>query len=103
MRAHIHGDRTHHTEKHAGGETHDRRRGEGAHDVVEQASHASGEDRLLALFGVISLDHAHAAQRFREPARDLGIDLAALAENRPDGREGLVQRHSQNTATNRPR
>ena len=45
----------------------------------------------FALFRVVSLDHPNAAQRFREPPCHLGVDLAALAENGPDRREGLVQ------------
>ena len=39
--------------------------------------------RLLRL-GVVALHHAHAGQRFRQPARYFGVDFAALAENRPD-------------------
>ena len=72
-----------------------------AHDVVEQALHAAGENRRFALFGVIALDHAHAAERFGEPAGDLGVDLAALAEDRPNGLEGLVQSEAE-TQQNEP-
>ena len=42
---------------------------------------------------MIPLDHADAAQRLGEPASDLGVNLAALAKNRPDSRERLVERH----------
>ena len=35
---------------------------------------------FFALFGVISLDYAHAAQRFGQPAGDFGIDLARARE-----------------------
>ena len=45
--------------------------------------HALGEDQLLALLGGVGLDDADAAERLVEPAGDLGVDLAALAEERP--------------------
>ena len=61
------------------------------HHVVEQALHAAAEDARLSRFGVVALDHAHAGQRFGEAAGDLGVDLAALAENRPDLAEGGAQ------------
>ena len=93
MRAHVHGDRAHNSQEHAGREAHDRRRSECPHYIVEQSSDTGGKDRFLALFGMISLNHSHPAQRLREPAGDLGINLAALAKNRPDRREGLVERH----------
>ena len=68
-----------------------RLRGEGADDVVEQALDAAGKDAGLALFGVVALDDAHAAERFGEAAGDFGVDLAALAEDGADGLEGLLQ------------
>ena len=40
------------------------------------------EDPLLALLGRVDLDHANAAERLAETAGDLGVDLAALAEQR---------------------
>ena len=61
------------------------------HDVVQQALHAGGEDARLAGLGMIALDDAHAGQRLGEPAGDLGVDLAALAEDRADLAEGLGQ------------
>ena len=51
-----------------------------------------GEDFCFARFGVIALDHAHAAERFGEAAGDFGIDFAALAEDGANGFEGLAQR-----------
>ena len=52
-------------------------------DVAEQPVGALGEDQLLALLGGVGLDDADAAERFVEAAGDLGVDLAALAEERP--------------------
>src|SRR5216684_756386 len=40
---------------------------------------------------MIPLDHAYSAQRLCEPAGHLGIDLAALPENRPDRRERFIE------------
>ena len=56
-------------------------------DVAEQPVHALGEDQLLALLGGVGLDDADAAERLVEPAGDLGVDLAALAEERPQALE----------------
>ncbi len=50
-----------------------------------------GEDVGLALFGVVALDDADAAERFGEAAGDLGVDLGALAEDGADGLEGALQ------------
>ena len=41
------------------------------------------EDQLLALLGGVGLDDADAAERLVQAAGDLGVDLAALAEERP--------------------
>ena len=67
-----------------------RRRGaDGGHaghrlrDVAEQPVRALGEDHLFALLGRVGLDDADAAERFGEPAGHLRVDLAALAEQRP--------------------
>ena len=51
---------------------------------------AAREDELLALLGGVGLDDADAAERLGEPAGDLGVDLAALAEERPQPREGAA-------------
>ena len=66
-------------------------RGQRPHHVVEQPLHAAGKDAGLALLGVIALDHANAAQRFGEPPGDLGVDLAAVAKDRPDRLERVLQ------------
>ena len=47
------------------------------------------EDQLFALLGGVRLDDADAAERFGEAAGDLGVDLAALAEERTQA----VERH----------
>ena len=68
------------------------RRGHAGHrlrDVAEQPVRALGEDDLLALLGGVRLDDADAAERFGQPAGDLGVDLAALAEQRPQRAEGV--------------
>ena len=62
--AHIHGGGADYAEEHAGGKTHQRCSRERAHDVVEQPAHAHGKGLLLAFFGVVSLHHADAAERF---------------------------------------
>ena len=41
------------------------------------------EHQLFALLRRVGLDDADAAERFGEPAGHLGVDLAALAEQRP--------------------
>ena len=91
--ADVHGDCADASEQNAGGETHHRRGGQGAHDVIEQAPHAGSKDRLLAFLGVIPLDHPYAAERLCEPACDFGVDLAALTEDRADRGKCLVQRN----------
>ena len=58
-------------------------------DVAEQPVGAVGEDDLLALLGGVALDDADAAERLGQPAGDLGVDLAALAEQRPQRLEGV--------------
>ena len=68
-----------------------RDRGHGARDVAKQAVCAGGEGALLPALGGIGLDDAHPAQRLGEPSGELGIELAALAEQRADALEG--ERH----------
>ena len=58
-------------------------------DVAEQPVGALREDDLFALLGGVALDDANAAERFGQPAGDLGVDLAALAEERPQRPEGV--------------
>ena len=56
-------------------------------NVLEQPLDSPAKSFLLALLGVIPLDHAHAPQRFRQAPRDLRVDLRPLAEdgaNRPE-------------------
>ena len=81
-----------HSHEQAGGKAHDRCGGQGFHHVVQQATHAAGEDSFFALFRVISLDHAHPAQRLREASCHFGVDLSPLAKNGTDRSECLVQR-----------
>ena len=60
-------------------------------DVAEQPVNALREDQLFALLGGVGLDDADAAERFVQPAGHLGVDLSALAEERPQAVER--QRH----------
>ena len=86
-------DPDHHDADHA--DDHGAARGGGRHaghrlrDVAEQLVRALGEDDLLALLGRVALDDADAAERLGQPAGDLGLDLAALAEQRPQPLEGV--------------
>ena len=52
-------------------------------DVPKQAVRAFREHDLFALLRRVGLDDADAAERFGEAAGHLGVDLAALAEERP--------------------
>ena len=52
---------------------------------------------MLPLLGVIALHDADSAQRFRQPAGDLSVDLSALTEDRADGPKGLAQAESEDT------
>ena len=61
-------------------------------DVAEQLVRALGEDEILALLGGVGLDDADAAERLVQPAGDLGVDLAALAEERPQRLERVAHR-----------
>ncbi len=91
MGAEVHDEAADDSEDHGGGEGHERLRGDGADDVVEQALNASGEDAGLAVFGVVALDDADAAERFGKTAGNLGVDLGAFAEDGTDGLEGSLQ------------
>ena len=62
--------------------------GDRSGDVVEEPVDARREHRLLALLGDVGLHDADAAQRLGEAAGDLRLDLAALAEERPQLLEG---------------
>ena len=95
--ADIHRGGADHSHQHAGREAHQRRCGERLHDVVEKPAHARAKNRFFPLFRVISLDHAHAAQRLREAPGDFRINLAALAEYRPDDGESPIQRQREAT------
>ncbi len=92
VRADVHNHCADHPHQHGGRKAHEGGRGEALQNIVEQALDTLTEDFFLAGFGVVAFDDAHAAQRFRESACDLGIDLGALAENRPDGGEGFHHR-----------
>src|SRR5438270_10534271 len=94
-RADIHDYRANYSEQQAGGKTHDRGRGERAHNVVEQTPHSRGENRLFTFFGVVTLDHAHAAERLCQTPGYLGVDFAALAKNWADGSKSFLQRQAE--------
>ncbi len=46
---------------------------------------------MLAVLRVIALDHTDSAEGLGQPAGDLRVDLAALAEDGPDGTKRLAQ------------
>ena len=56
--------------------------GDRLRDVPEQAMDALREHQLFALFGGVGLHDADAAERFVQPSGDLGVDFAALTEER---------------------
>ena len=58
-------------------------------DVAEQAMRAVREHDLFALLGGVALDDANAAERLGEAAGHLRLDLAALAEQRPQPLERI--------------
>ena len=61
-------------------------------DVAEQLVRALREDEVLAPLGRVGLHDADAAERLVQPAGDLGVDLAALAEQRPERLERVAHR-----------
>ena len=89
---HQRADDAHH--RHAR-QTHQRGRRDRLQDVVEQPLHSGGEDRFLAIFRVISLHHANAAERFRQAAGDFGGDFRTRSKNGANGLEGLADRRCQ--------
>ena len=91
VRAHVHDDHADDAEDDGGRERHEGLRGERADDVLEEAVDTAGEDRGFAVFGVVALDDADAAERFGEAAGDFGVDLGALAEDGADDLEGALQ------------
>src|SRR5258707_7888250 len=91
----VHDEGADNTEDHGGGESHERLRGHGADDVVEQALDAGGKDARLTVLGVIALDDADAAERFGEASSDLGVDFGALAEDGTYGLEGFLQNEAE--------
>ena len=64
-----------------------RHTGQRLRDVSEQPVRALGEDELFAFLRRIGLDDADAAEGFGEAAGHLGVDLAALAEERTQALE----------------
>ena len=90
-RADEHDDGADDPEEDRRGEAHDARRGQRLEHVVEEALDAGRERLLLALLGVVALHDAHASERLGEAAGDLRVELRALAEDRPDRSERLVQ------------
>ena len=88
--AEPHDERRNEAEHSGGRRRHDAGHGERAHHVLEEPLDAFREDRMFALFGVIALDDANAAERFREAAGDFGVDAAALAEDGADDFESRI-------------
>ena len=50
--------------------------------TLSATADADGENLLLALFGVVTLHHADAAERFGEASYDFGGDFRTGAKNR---------------------
>ena len=59
--------------------------------VAEEPVDALGEDQGLAPLGAVRLDDADPGEGLGQAARDLGVDLRALPEERPQGLEGVEQ------------
>ena len=93
MRAHPHHQRPDHSQQHGGSQAHHRSGRQRAQHVFQQPLHALRENIVLARLGVITLHHAHAGKRFRQPPAHLRGDFRALAKNRTDHAERLAQRH----------
>src|SRR5439155_10506395 len=94
-RADIHNHRANYSEQQACREAHDGSRGERAHNVVEQPAHSRREHRLFTFFGVVTLDHAHAAERLCQTPGYLGVDFAALAKNWADRSKSFLYRQAE--------
>src|ERR1019366_8888633 len=92
--AHKHDDRADDAHESGRRQAHDRRRGQGAKDILQQAFDARAEYLVLALLGMIALDDPYSPQRLRQTASDFGVDLGALPENRADGTKRLAQAES---------
>ena len=90
-RANVHHHGSHGPHEQGGRQGHTRGHGHGLEDIVEQAPHAAGEDRLFPGFRVIPLDHPHTSERFDQAAGHLGVDLAPRAEDGPDRPECPAQ------------
>ena len=61
----------------------------GGGDIPEELVGALREGVLLAAFGGVRLHHANAGDALDQSAGDLGVELAALAEDRPQPGEGV--------------
>ena len=93
--AHVHDRRADEPEEHGRGEAQQRGRAEGLEDVREHAPHPLREHARLAGLGVVPLHHTHAPERLGEAAGDLGLDLAPLAEDRPQRAHGPEQHEAE--------
>ena len=95
-RSQEHNRRADDTHQAGGGKAHQRRRGESLQNVIEQPLDSARENFFLARFRVVTLHHANAAQRFREPAGNFCIDLRPRAKDRANRLERAVQSQSKN-------
>ena len=64
-------------------------------DVAEEPVDPLGEDQGLAPLGAVGLDHPHARERLGQAAGDLGVDLGALAEERPQRLERVEENQAE--------
>ncbi len=61
-RAHVHDDGAHGSHQHRRRKAHERGRGQAFQDIGEQPLHSGLEHLFFALFGMIALHHAYAAE-----------------------------------------
>ena len=91
-RSQKHDERADHAEQRGGRKAHQGSRGEGLEHILEKPPHACGKHRGLASFSMVTLHHAYAAQRFREPPCDFGVDFGPGAKDGTDHFERIAEK-----------
>jgi len=72
--------------------------GEAGHrsgDVAKQPVDTLGEHERFAALGPVGLDDPHSSEGLGQAARNLRVDLGALAEEGPEGLEGVEQHQAE--------